>query len=299
MNQIDQLKIRANAKINLTLDITGKRPDGYHTLSTVMQSVSLHDHVTVSRSRPAGGIRITCDDPSVPCGERNLAYRSASAFFEASGAENPGILIAIEKRIPSQAGLAGGSADAAAVLYALNRMFGSPLAEESLLQAGASVGADVPFCLTGGTQLAEGIGTIFSPLPAMMPCPIVIVKPPFSSSTAEAYHAADTAALCHPSARPAAEALRSGSLSALAASLGNSFESVVAPAEISALKRQFCANGAIGSGMSGSGTAVFGLFDSPAAAEMCRCALAEQYRSVFLVFPSHRGVEEENIAPAL
>ena len=294
MNQIDLLKIRANAKINLTLDITGKRPDGYHTLSTVMQSVSLHDHVTAARGRcSAGDIRIACDDPRIPCDCRNLAHQAACAFFHASGVHNPGIFIDIEKRIPSQAGLGGGSADAAAVLYALNLMFGSPLTEEALLQVGAAVGADVPFCLTGGTRLAEGIGDTLSPLPAMPPVPIVIVKPPFSSSTAEAYRAADSVLLCHPSAQAAAQTLRSGSLSALAASLGNSFESVVAPEEIAALKRRFCENGAIGSGMSGSGTAVFGLFASPAAAEMCRAALAEQYRDVFLAFPSHHGVELE------
>ena len=300
MNQIDLLKIRAHAKINLTLDITGRRSDGYHTLSTIMQSVSLHDHVTVALGRgTAGDIRIACDKPRIPCDHRNLAYRAADAFFHASGILNPGTFIDIEKRIPSQAGLGGGSSDAAAVLYALNLMFDGPFTGETLLQIGAAIGADVPFCLTGGTQLAEGIGDTLFSLPAMPPIPIVIVKPPFSSSTAEAYYAADSVSLCHPSAQTAAEALRNGSLSALAASLGNSFESVVAPEEIAALKRRFCESGAIGSGMSGSGTAVFGLFASPAAAEMCRGAMAEQYRDAFLAFPSHHGVEAESLPQIL
>ena len=287
------LRIRANAKINLTLDITGRRPDGYHTLSMVMQSIALHDRVTLSLG--GSGIRVFCDDPALPCGEENLAYRAADAFFAASGIQNPGVSISIEKQIPAQAGLAGGSADAAAVLFGLNQLLGRPLQTDALTAAGASVGADVPFCLTGGTRLVQGIGDILSPLPAIHPFPIVLVKPPFSSSTAEAYRAANCASLLHPSAEPAAKALQSGNLAALSAALGNSFESIVAPEEIAVLKRQFREYGALGSAMSGSGTAVFGLFDSPCAAEMCRRSFAQQFRDVFLTFPVHRGVEPETV----
>ena len=298
MNQTKTLRMRANAKINLTLDITGKRPDGYHSLSMIMQSVSLFDRVTVSLQEncpPTENIQIICNDPSVPCGAQNLAYKAASAFFSASRIPNSGVLVAIEKKIPAQAGLAGGSADAAAVLFALNHLLDEPLSRSELLSIGQSVGADVPFCLTGGTQLAEGIGEILSPLPAMHPFPIVIVKPSFSSSTAEAYHAADSACLVHPSALAAVAALRNGNLTALSAALGNSFESVVAPEQIAAIKQDFIENGAVGSSMSGSGTAVFGLFDSPTAAEMCRRTFLQQYHDVFLVFPAHSGIEIEPI----
>ena len=180
---------------------------------------------------------------------------------------------------------------AAAVLFALNRLTAQPLAFDRLLAVAASLGADVPFCLTGGTMLAEGIGDRLSSLPAMKRLPIVIVKPPFCSSTAEAYAAIDRCEVFHPSCEAAVAALQSGNLSMLISALGNSFESVIEPQQIAAIKQRFLQCGALGSAMSGSGSAVFGIFDSPFKAEQCRAELAEEIGPAFLTLPASSGIE--------
>ena len=291
MNQIDLLKIRANAKINLTLDITGKRPDGYHTLSTVMQSVSLHDHVTAARGRcSAGDIRIACDDPRIPCDCRNLAHQAACAFFHASGVQNPGIFIDIEKRIPSQAGLGGGSADAAGTLVALDRLMDTRMTAAELCAVAETVGADVPFCVLGAAAYAEGPGTILTPLPSLPDCAVVIAKPLDGVSTAEAYRLVDRAALTRrPHTGAAVDAVCAGDLAAVAHGLCNVFEEALALPEVAAIGQVMREHGTLGCRMTGSGSAVFGLFDNEEAARRCAAALRRDYDEVFQCRPCPHG----------
>ena len=167
------MKLSACAKVNLSLDVLGRREDGYHELSMVMLAVTLADGLELSLAEP--GVALSCTDPSVPCGEKNTVFRAASLFLERAGlAETTGARIHLKKTIPSQAGLGGGSADAAAVLRGLNLLTGDPLSEEELFSIGLRVGADVPFCLAGGIRLARGVGDLLSSAPHAPPCHIVV-----------------------------------------------------------------------------------------------------------------------------
>ena len=182
--------VRARAKINLTLDVTGRREDGYHTVEMVMQSIALHDTVrvtTIHGEKKPRGIVLSCSLPFLPTDERNLAYRAAELFYKETGALLETCEIHIEKRIPVAAGLAGGSTDAAAVLRALNALHTAGLTDDELCEMGLKLGADVPFCLRGGTMLAQGIGEELSLLPDMPHCWVVLCKPPFAVPTKEVY----------------------------------------------------------------------------------------------------------------
>ena len=179
--------VRAAAKINLFLDITGKRSDGYHIVNMVMQSVSLYDEVTVTIEKGDGEINVSCTDESIPCDETNTAYQAVKAFFEYAQIKPKNVWVKIKKRIPSQAGMAGGSTDASAVLVALNEMLDTGFSQDELAEIAEHIGADVPFCIYGGTMTASGIGTILTPLPEMPECYIVVVKPDIKISTKEAY----------------------------------------------------------------------------------------------------------------
>ena len=276
------MQVNAYAKINLSLDILGRREDGYHELAMVMQSISLRDVLTVE---PAGETSLSCTDPRVPCGPENTLWRAASLFFQETDLPG-GVRVALEKHIPSQAGLGGGSADAAALLRALNQMFQTGLAEEALLRLGLQVGADVPFCLRGGAALAQGVGERLSPAPPLPPCFLTVCKPPAGVSTAEAFRRADqrrekgknhTAAVL--------EALRCGSLEALGRALGNDFENVMQVPQVEAIKSAMKARGAAGASMTGSGSAVFGLFASREAACSCAAALKGEYPETFFCTP--------------
>ncbi len=262
---MDEVTLRAYAKINLTLDLTGRRADGYHTLESVMQSVTLCDELTLRRTR--GALAVRCDMAALPQGEANIAHRAACAYFAAAGLPVRGVDISIRKRIPAQAGLGGGSADAAAAIAGLARLFPVGLGHRSLLEIAADVGADVPFCLTGGTQLAAGIGERLFRLPAMPDCAVLIVKPAENISTAAAYAAFDAANQTFPGRTPACRAaLAGGSAAELAQALGNAFADALAPPFVSALCARLRRAGALGTCMSGSGSAVFGLFSRYAAA---------------------------------
>ena len=177
-----QYKGRARAKLNLYLEVGPRREDGYHDLCTVFQTIDLYDKVAIT-VHDKGGISLKCNWPYLPTDNRNLAYRAAELFFAHTGKDNPGIYINMKKVIPVGAGMAGGSTDAAAVLRLLNRAFGYPLSKRELLELGLQLGADVPFCLMGGTMLAEGVGEQLSPLPDLPPCGIVVCKPGFSVAT--------------------------------------------------------------------------------------------------------------------
>ena len=276
---VRSINIPAYAKLNLTLDILGKRDDGYHEMQMVMQTVSLHDDVTVTLTDGKG---ITCrvDGAALPCDERNLAVKAARAFCEAMD-YGGGIDIALIKRIPSEAGMAGGSADAAAVLRALRELVSPTLTDERLEQISASVGSDVPFCIRGGTQLAEGRGeklTVLKPAPRFF---VAVCKPDFPISTPALFARVDGVAL---SDRPDTDAMLSaieyGNADALYENVSNVFEQALPEAQrerIEEIKRTLAENGALCAAMTGSGSAVFGLFrEEDACRSACRALQSER-----------------------
>ncbi len=251
MNSIS-ITITAPAKINLTLNVTGKRADGYHTISSIMQSVSLSDMVYISKSET--GISVDCSDSSIPCGERNIAFKAAREFFSYAGITS-GASVKIEKHIPTEAGLGGGSADAAAVIVGLNELFGTRLSLEQLCKIGAKVGADVPFCTVGGTKLCQGIGEVISYVPPLENCFIVIAKGKSGVSTKEAYTKIDSL-----EAQAADISSYDGSIESVKKIGGNIFEQVAENEDVPKLKKLMADCGAEYTAMSGSGSAVFGLF---------------------------------------
>jgi len=279
--------VNAYAKINLTLDITGKRKDGYHLLRMVMQSVSLCDKLVITGS--GSGIRVVSSREEIPSNEDNTVYKAAAAFFTHTGLA-PNLTVHIQKTIPSQAGLGGGSADAAAALLALNKMHNAGMTKEALCQIGLKVGADVPFCIIGGTALAEGIGDKLAPLPALPLCHIVICKPPVGVDTKKAYALADAAAKKESGFTAAMlHAVRAGDLRAVAQNLGNEFEQVMHLAQVNHIKSAMEQYGALGACMSGSGSAVFGIFEDLPMAVSCQSALAQVYPEVFVCEPITSG----------
>lgn len=283
---MEVLTADAPAKINLTLDVTGRRDDGYHTLRSVFQTVTLCDRVVLSRTGD-GAVRVRCDSPDVPCGEENTVRRAAEAFFAGTGIRNGGVAFSVEKRIPPEAGLGGGSADAAAALKLLNRGFAAGLGGRELCALGLAVGADVPFCLLGGTMLAEGIGERLAPLPPFPPCGIVICKPSAGSGTREAYAALDRSGAGPTDfTGPMLAALRSGGFARAAACVGNAFEKPTGGPAVRELVRLMRSAGARGACMTGSGSAVFGLFSRPERARACAAALSGRFRDVFFCGPS-------------
>ncbi len=265
------------AKINLHLDVLKKYENGFHEVNTVMQTVSLSDEVTVSTT--VGGITLSCTSPSVPCDETNIAYRAAALFLAETG-EKLGVAIEIDKQIPIAAGLAGGSADAAATLLALNELCGEPLSCEQLFSLGANLGADVPFCMQGGTAFANGKGDVLHPFPEMPDCFIVVARGGEGASTPWAYRTLDeiycdfSGGVYTPRDISALKsALEEKEIDKLGERLYNIFESAILPHRPIAvqIKESLISNGAVGAMMSGSGTAVFGIFkkenDAQAAAE--------------------------------
>lgn len=280
------MEILAPAKINLALDITGRRPDGYHTLQMVMQSISLYDRISVHETK-TGKIEVICDDSNIPCGEENTVRRAAEAFFEQSGIPlKRGVMFKISKQIPEQAGLGGGSADAAAALKLLNMIYHTGLTPIQLQKIGLSVGADVPFCIRGGTMLAEGIGENLVPIKSLPLCHIVVCKPAAGISTKEAYAAFDSAgyALTDYTSK-LLDALNTGSLSEIGESLGNVFESANIPQEVLEIEKAMNFNGSLGACMTGSGSAVFGLFNDFQKAKSCKEVLMKKYAKTFLCEP--------------
>lgn len=270
--------VRAPAKINLLLDIIGKGADGYHFLRTVMQTVSLYDKITVRQENEAG-IRIYCDKENIPTDKTNLAYKAAEAFFNYTRLQGHGLGITLKKSIPSQAGLAGGSADAAGVLIGLNVLFEAGLSYEELKGIGLTLGADVPFCIRGGTALAEGIGEIITPLPDISDdCVFLIVKPPIGCSTPAVFKAYDEIeAPVHPDFDGLIAAAAAGNTENFAPLCSNILEQAVSIPEIEKIKNTMLLNGAAGASMTGSGSAVFGIFEKKKAADSCADLFPEEY----------------------
>ena len=279
------MEIQAFAKLNLTLDILGKREDGYHDLRMVMQSITLADTLTLEENR-GEGLRVSANLRFLPTGEKNLAAAAALRFWEALGREPENLDIRIEKRIPVCAGMAGGSSDAAAVLRALNQRAGEPFAPKELARLGERVGSDVPYCVLGGTALAEGRGEVLTPLAPLPRCWVVACKPDFPISTPELFAQADRVKLRRrPDTAGLVAALEAGDLGGVARRMYNVFEDVL-PARlytrVAEIKNDLIQCGALGANMSGSGPTAFGLFDRLEAAQEARACLAQRYRDTFL-----------------
>ena len=277
----------AFAKLNLTLDVLGKRPDGYHDLKSVMQTVSIRDDVEIDigTGKPW---TLECSMEGIPTDERNLAWKAAEVYCEQIGKNPDGISIRITKRIPSGAGMGGGSADAAAVLRALNRHYGEPLSILALAELGARIGSDVPFCTLGGTAMVEGRGERLRRLPDMPDCVFVVCKPEFSVSTAELYQKIDQVAIPkRPDHHAMETALLSGDLSRVSENIWNVFDPVVTAEhlELNYIKSIFNTYGSLNQQMTGSGSACFAILDSFEYAAVVCNMLKENYSQIFIAKP--------------
>lgn len=289
-----KIKVLAPAKINLTLDVLGKRPDGYHNISTIMQAIDLYDTVTLSENE-SGEITISCDYEGVPCNEKNICYKAAEKFFEKTKQLNKGLHIHIDKIIPTQAGMAGGSSDGAAVLLGLNQMYNTFLNMNELCEIGEKIGADVPFCIVGGTKYCTGIGTEMKKVPSLR-CNLVVCKPDtISVSTAEAYKKVD-ALNPHPAyTDEMIKALYSFDMFKISSTLFNDFELALQLAEVNEVKKIMYKCKANGASMTGSGSAVFAMFTSDKKAQKCAEKLRESYNKVFVCSPIKDGCRVEEI----
>ena len=277
----------AYAKLNLTLDVLGKREDGYHDLQSVMQTVSVRDdiEIDVGTGKPW---KLVCDKEGIPCDERNLAWKAAKVYCETMNKDPDGLEIRITKRIPSGAGMGGGSADAAAVLRALNEHYGNPLSIFALAELGAQVGSDVPFCVICGTAMCEGRGERIRKLPDMPDCIIVVCKPEFSVSTPELYKKIDEVTIAdRPDNRAMESALLAGDLEKIAHGLCNVFDPVVTAdhLELNYIKSIFHQYGAVGYQMTGSGSACFAIVSEFEVAAVICAMLKENYPNVFICKP--------------
>ncbi|MDQ5984233.1 MAG: 4-diphosphocytidyl-2-C-methyl-D-erythritol kinase [Eubacteriales bacterium SKADARSKE-1] len=284
------LVVKAPAKINLYLDILKKCDNEYHNVEMIMQTVSLHDTISVNMSKTKE-VNIFSNHRFSADIKKNTAYKAAISFFDYTNIENPGLNIKIEKKIPVCAGLAGGSSDAAAVLVALNQMFSTNLSKSDLALIGKKVGADVPFCIFGGTMLAKGIGTKLLPLTAMPDCYMVLCKPNIYVSTKLAYNKVDEMTLQNSNIIPMLKAVGNKKLEYIAKNLYNKFECVLRLNEVFKIKNIMIKNGAMGSSMSGSGPTVFGIFHEKCLAKNCTIILKKYYRDVFLCTSQKNGCE--------
>ena len=286
---MDQLKVKGYAKINLGLDVIRRLPNGYHQVKMVMQAIDLWDELTLERSE--GGITMTTDSHSLATDESNLVRRAARLMQETFSLK-AGLTIHLQKNIPIAAGLAGGSTDAAAVIKGINRLFDLNVPLPKLMELSTAIGADVPFCILGGTALAEGIGERLTPLAPIPFCHILIAKPDISVSTKYVYEHLDSTGIeKHPDLDGMTAAISSGSLPGIISRMENVLETVTIPAHpvIAAIKRRLLKLGAEGSLMSGSGPTVFGIFTDEAAARHACLQLKDDpnVKQVFLTVPGN------------
>lgn len=252
--------LKAYAKINLGLDVTGKLPNGYHEVKMIMQSVGIYDELTLTKTD--SGITIATDESELPTNEDNLIYRAAKLMFDTYSITG-GVHIQLSKNIPIAAGMAGGSTDAAATMKGINRLYQLNIPTQELMRISVSIGADVPYCILGGTALAEGIGEILTPLAPAPSCHLLVAKPDINVSTKYVYEHLDASeTLSHPDINGIVDAINMGSLQGIIERLGNVLETVTVEAYpiISDLKKQMLELGAAGSLMSGSGPTVFGIY---------------------------------------
>ena len=279
------MEVLAYAKLNLTLDVLDRRPDGYHDMKMVMQSIGLTDRITMERSEK-GEVRSRSNLSYLPMGDKNLASAAVLTFYRSLKRPVSGWNITLEKSIPVCAGMAGGSSDAAAVLRALNRAEGEPYTAEELARVGEQIGSDVPYCVLGGTALAEGRGEVLTPLPALPRCWVVVCKPDFSVSTPELFRAIDSVRLRRrPDTAGVLQALDQGDLEGVARRMYNVFEDAL-PARLYSrvqdLKKLLIQQGALGANMSGTGSATFGLFREEQTARQAAQILREQCADVYV-----------------
>ena len=277
----------AFAKLNLTLDVLGKREDGYHDLQSVMQTISIRDDIEIDVGTGKTWT-LECDKPGIPTDETNLAWKAARVYCETLKIDPNGIAIRITKRIPSQAGMGGGSADAAAVLRALNRHYDSPLSIMALAELGAEVGSDVPFCVLCGTAMVEGRGERLRKLPDMPDCVFVVCKPDFSASTPEIFRKLDECAIAkHPDNRAMESALLAGDLGKVAEQVYNVFDPVVTQdhLELNYIKSIMNSYGSLAQQMTGSGSAIFGIMPSFEFAAVVCNMLKDNYPNVYIAKP--------------
>jgi len=280
-------EVKAYAKLNLTLDILGKRTDGYHDMRMIMQEISLCDTLTI-RPIEEGAIRLRSNLPYLPCDRSNIVSKAAEIFFRETGMEAQGFDVAMEKRIPVCAGMAGGSSDGAAMLCYLRDYLVPSMPREELERIGALVGSDVPFCLRGGTALAEGRGEVLTDLPSMPNCTILICKPDFPISTPELFAQVRAKKLrFHPDTAGAIAALQAGDLGGIAHRLYNVFEDVLPKRykKVWELKQQMLALDAMGACMTGSGPTVFGIFEEEAVAREAAEEMKKNCSCVHLAQP--------------
>ncbi|MEE0944368.1 MAG: 4-(cytidine 5'-diphospho)-2-C-methyl-D-erythritol kinase [Clostridia bacterium] len=273
---------RSYAKINLTLDVLGKRPDGYHDVKMIMQTTGLFDLLIVDKEEY--GISVTTNLKYLPTGEKNIAWKAATVFFETCNIKG-GAKILIHKNIPVAAGLAGGSGNAAAVLCALNRLYNTQLTDAELCAMGAKLGADVPYCILGGTQLAEGIGERLTELTPMPKTTVLLVKPPINISTAQIYQEIDSCDdLKHPDTDKVIKAINKGDIKTIAGNLSNVMEAVTERENpvITKIKEMMMREGALGCVMSGSGPTVYGIFDDDIKAKNGADSFYNLYKEVYL-----------------
>ncbi len=274
------MRLLAYAKLNLTLDILGRREDGYHDLCSIMQSISLHDVVEVELEPGGGGVIVECETPGVPEGPANVAHRAAVAAMATAGVDS-GVRVHLEKHIPAGSGLGGGSSDAAAVILGLRHLLPDRITDLAALDIAEEVGADVPFFLTGGTALVSGIGERVAPVARLAAPHFALVKPDFAVGTKWAYDLYDRRGERQmPSSDRMVAALGNGALDEVAAALGNHFWPVVSSArpELDALHRQLLGAGALGASMTGSGSCLFGIYPTESEAAEAARALSGRGR---------------------
>ncbi|MCD7723065.1 MAG: 4-(cytidine 5'-diphospho)-2-C-methyl-D-erythritol kinase [Clostridiales bacterium] len=284
-----KIKIKAYAKINLMLDIVSKRQDGYHDLFMIMQSVGIYDAVILNENK-SKAVTIKCSAPGVPCDSSNIAHKAAIRFYKELGEEPAGLEIELIKKIPHAAGLAGGSADGAAVLKGLNFLHNDCFTESELCKIGSKIGADLPFCIRGGTLLAQGIGDVLSKIKRVPACSIVLAMPDFSVNTAHAYAQFDKCGKTHtPNCLDMLCAMQSGDLHEICPRLENVFEQFIeVPGRIE-IKEKLRRAGALGVCMSGSGPTIYGIFDNKDKAAAAAESLKTICKDVFLTKPVRLG----------
>ncbi|CDG02678.1 Putative=4-diphosphocytidyl-2-C-methyl-D-erythritol kinase [Clostridium chauvoei JF4335] len=282
MKGFEYMKIKAYAKVNISLDVVGKREDGYHLLRMIMQNIDLYDEVTIEKQKE--GISLKCNKHYIPIDERNLAYKAAQLFKDTYKIKS-GVCINIKKNIPVAAGLAGGSTDAAAVFKVMNDLFNINAPEEELMELGLKLGADIPYCIKGGTALCEGVGEIVTSLKPFKNKILVLVKPPFGVSTKCVYQEFNLAkAINHPKTEELITAMNRDDLGFVSNNMKNLLENVTLRKHkiIIGIKEEMKAQGAIGSMMSGSGPSVFGFFEDMLKAQRCFEKMKEKYEDVYI-----------------
>jgi 4-diphosphocytidyl-2-C-methyl-D-erythritol kinase len=278
----DFMLVKAYAKINISLDVTGKRDDGYHLLEMIMQNIDLYDVLNFNKAKV--GINISCNKSYIPTNEKNLVYRACKLFMDIYNI-NEGVDIYIKKNIPVAAGLAGGSADAAATLVAINRLFEVNATTKELMEIGLKIGADVPYCIVGGTALCEGIGEVITPLKPFKNHFLIVLKPAFGVSTKDVYENLDVSKIYrHPNTEELIKAINNDDVKFISDNMKNVLENVTLRKYpvLRTIKKEICEAGALGAMMSGSGPTIFAFFEDMLKAQRCYDKMKLNYKEVYI-----------------